>query len=213
MKKIKLILCFALIAIWGTLFSQTLIVTDDPTYTTGNASSVLDVKSSAKGFLAPRMLQTERSTILSPAEGLLVYQTDETKGFYYYNGVIWILIASGTISNYLPLAGGTLTGELDASGGFKLGSTGTVLQKILKTSVTITDNTAIEPGVSLTLTIDITGATLNSTVIVNPSTALSNGLGIAYSYVSAVNTVIMNIICTNGTLILGTQTFDITIIQ
>ena len=213
MKKIKLMLCFALIAIGGTLFSQTLIVTDDPTYTTGNASSVLDVKSSTKGFLAPRMLQTERSAIVSPAEGLLVYQTDGNKGFYYYNGVIWILVASGTISDYLPLSGGTLTGELDANDGFKLGTTGTVLQKIIKTSVTVTNSTNIKPGTSLTLTIAITGATLNSTVIVNPRTTLSNGLGIAYSFVSAANTVIMNIICTNGTLTLGTETFDITIIQ
>ena len=108
----KLILSFTLIVLWGTLFSQTLIVTDDPAYTTGNASSVLDVKSSLKGFLAPRMLQSGRLAISSPADGLLVYQTDGIKGFYYYNGLIWIIVSSGSNSNYLPLAGGTMTGEL-----------------------------------------------------------------------------------------------------
>ena len=112
MKKIKLILFFALIAIEGTLFSQTVVITDDPAYTTGQASSVLDVKSNAKGFLTPRMLQAERVAISSPADGLLVYQTDGTSGFYYFNGTILVMLPSGTFSNYLPLAGGTLTGEL-----------------------------------------------------------------------------------------------------
>ena len=53
MKQIKLIMSLALVAAWGTLFSQTLVVTDDPAYTTGHPSSVLDVKSSTKGMLAP----------------------------------------------------------------------------------------------------------------------------------------------------------------
>jgi hypothetical protein len=96
MKIFKLQLTIALIAAWGSLFSQTLVVTDDPAYTTGNTSSVLDVKSTAKGFLAPRMLQSQRSAILTPAEGLLVYQTDGIAGFYYYNGSVWIIITSGS---------------------------------------------------------------------------------------------------------------------
>jgi hypothetical protein len=113
MKRISFILVLSLfITIYGTLFSQTLVVTDDPAYITGHASSVLDVKSTAKGFLAPRMLQSARLAVSSPATGLLVYQTDGTTGFYYYNGTAWTIIASGT-STYLPLAGGTLTGKLN----------------------------------------------------------------------------------------------------
>jgi len=112
MKQFRLLLSLTMIVSWGTLFPQTVIVTDDPTYTTGAASSVLDVKSTAKGFLAPRMLQVEREAIASPANGLLVYQTNGTSGFYYYNGSSWVLIATGTGSNYLPLSGGTLTGKM-----------------------------------------------------------------------------------------------------
>jgi len=115
MKKFKLILALVLITAWGSLFSQNVVVTDDPAYTTGNASSMLDVKSTLKGFLAPRMLASQRAAISSPAAGLLVYQTDGTSGFYYYNGTIWTIVASGTVSNYLPLAGGTLTGELNTA--------------------------------------------------------------------------------------------------
>jgi hypothetical protein len=47
---------------------------------------MLDVSSTAKGFLAPRMTESEREAISSPAEGLMVYQTDGEEGFYYNQG-------------------------------------------------------------------------------------------------------------------------------
>lgn len=49
-----------------------------------DASSMLEVKATGKGFLPPRMGLTNRPS--SPALGLLYYQTDNTPGFYYYNG-------------------------------------------------------------------------------------------------------------------------------
>jgi len=54
-----------------------------------DASAMLDVKSSNKGFLAPRMTAAQRVAIVSPAAGLLVYQTDSSIGYYYYNGSTW----------------------------------------------------------------------------------------------------------------------------
>src|SRR5215831_10853978 len=54
-----------------------------------NASSLLEVKSTTKGFLIPRMTLAQRSAIVTPATGLLVYQTNSTPGFYYYNGSAW----------------------------------------------------------------------------------------------------------------------------
>jgi hypothetical protein len=53
--------------------------------TTGNAadnSAILDVQSTTKGFLAPRMTATERGSIVSPIAGLIVYQTTAPAGFY-----------------------------------------------------------------------------------------------------------------------------------
>jgi len=40
---------------------------------TPNASAKLDVSSTAKGFLPPRMTTTQRDAISSPAEGLVIY--------------------------------------------------------------------------------------------------------------------------------------------
>jgi len=57
--------------------------------TTPDASAILDVSSSTKGLLIPRMTETERDAIASPANGLLIYQTDNTKGFYFYENSMW----------------------------------------------------------------------------------------------------------------------------
>lgn len=51
-----------------------------------DASAMLDVKSTIKGVLFPRMTETERTAIVSSAKGLLVYQTDGREGFYYNAG-------------------------------------------------------------------------------------------------------------------------------
>jgi len=62
--------------------------------TTPNSSSLLEVKSATKGILIPRMTKTQRDAITSPATGLLIYQTDKTPGFYYYNGTAWTAVSS-----------------------------------------------------------------------------------------------------------------------
>jgi trimeric autotransporter adhesin len=49
------------------------------------ASSLLEVRSTTKGVLLPRMTTAQRNAIASPALGLFIFQTDGTKGFYYYD--------------------------------------------------------------------------------------------------------------------------------
>ena len=53
-----------------------------------NSSAMLDIKSSSKGVLIPRMTTQQRTAIVSPAAGLLVYDTD-TNSFWFYNGSAW----------------------------------------------------------------------------------------------------------------------------
>ncbi len=62
--------------------------------TTPDASSALDITSTTKGLLIPRMLAGDRTAIDTPATGLMVYQTDGTVGFYYYNGSSWAEVAA-----------------------------------------------------------------------------------------------------------------------
>lgn len=56
---------------------------------TPDASAQLDVQSTTKGALIPRMLDSERTAIVSPATGLLVYQTNGAAGFWYFDGAVW----------------------------------------------------------------------------------------------------------------------------
>ena len=57
--------------------------------TTPDASSALDITSTTKGLLIPRMEEGDRIAIDTPATGLMVFQTDGAAGFYYYNGSSW----------------------------------------------------------------------------------------------------------------------------
>jgi hypothetical protein len=50
---------------------------------TPDASSILDVTSTTQGMLTPRMTTAQRAAIATPADGLIVYDTD-LKSFYYY---------------------------------------------------------------------------------------------------------------------------------
>ena len=68
--------------------------------TTPNASAMLDITSTTQGLLAPRMTTIEKNAIASPANGLLVFDTDENI-FYFYNGVSWVkIIAENSTNDY-----------------------------------------------------------------------------------------------------------------
>lgn len=87
---------------------------------TPDASAILDISSSDKGMLVPRVTLTgtnDITTIATPATSLLVYNTatvsDVTPGFYYFNGTLWVRIASGstvgTDNQTLALSGNDLS--------------------------------------------------------------------------------------------------------
>jgi len=58
--------------------------------TTPDTSSILELDSTTQGMLTPRMTESERDLITAPATGLLIYQTNNTPGFYYYNSTAWV---------------------------------------------------------------------------------------------------------------------------
>ncbi|HUH27371.1 hypothetical protein [Gelidibacter sp.] len=114
-KEIALALCLLTSTI---ALSQVGIGTAHP-----DPSSLLDLKSNSQGLLAPRMTTLERTTIVSPAESLLVFDTNE-KSFYFYNttNASWTKLANDMSSakrnNYKLIKSVTdLATELVAGGG------------------------------------------------------------------------------------------------
>ena len=63
-----------------------------------HSRALLDINSTNKGVLFPRMTKSQREAISNPVIGLLVYQTDNSKGLYEYNGSSWTTVGS-TLSN------------------------------------------------------------------------------------------------------------------
>lgn len=70
----------------GFLFSIQVMSQTGIGTTTPNTSARFEVASTDKGFLLPRMTAAQRGVILTPANGLLVYQTDSPTGFYVNTG-------------------------------------------------------------------------------------------------------------------------------
>ncbi|MBC7935750.1 MAG: tail fiber domain-containing protein [Rhizobacter sp.] len=95
----KIILSLVLLVITRSVgFSQSVGIGT----TTPDASAVLELKTTTKGFLPPRMTGSERGLIPSPKIGLLVYQTDGAAGLYVYNGASWAPVtgAAGTLGEW-----------------------------------------------------------------------------------------------------------------
>ncbi|MEP5340940.1 MAG: hypothetical protein ABJL44_12305 [Algibacter sp.] len=116
MRTFKIIFCLVLIVILPTnIFCQVGIGNTNP-----DASSILDITSTTQGVLTPRMTTTQRDAISSPAEGLLVFDTDE-EAFYYYDTSSWVkLLGSVKRDNYkLVKTIADLADELTAGGGTK----------------------------------------------------------------------------------------------
>jgi hypothetical protein len=108
------------------------------------ASAILDVSSITKGALVPRMTSGQRAAIVSPATGLLVFQTDAPEGFYYYNAATaWI---------YLTNSAGVLA--------VVNGGTGSATQNFvdLTTDQTVAGNKTLSGNTSVGGTLGVTGA-------------------------------------------------------
>ena len=110
MKKSTFLLCIFLLATTNFLFAQVGIGTITP-----NNSSMLDIESTDKGILIPRMTETQKMSVSSPVSGLLIYQIDKEAGFYFYDGSVWLRL----VKNISPNFTGTITSE-------SISSTGTI---------------------------------------------------------------------------------------
>jgi hypothetical protein len=119
---IRIALLFLTITFFSNVNAQTGIGTSTP-----NAAAKLDVSSTTKGFLPPKVALTATnsfdpitglsgSTALATAAGLLIYNTatagtapnNVVPGYYYWNGTTWVQISAGLIIDNSKTAGFTL---------------------------------------------------------------------------------------------------------
>ena len=86
-KLIKLVLIISsMLLINVQIYAQNVGISVDGS--TPDNSAMLDIKSTIHGILIPRLSDAQRNAILSPATGLLIYNTTTNK-FNFYNGSGW----------------------------------------------------------------------------------------------------------------------------
>ena len=172
--RIKALLYVVSFLCFGVSVAQTGIGT-----TTPDVSAKLDISSTTKGLLVPRMTATERGAIATPAKGLLIYQTDGEAGFYVNTGtsssIVWTRInmdwtrsgndisyTIGNISTTGNLTGGnantsTISGfaanVATITGGYNLtaADNGKIIQSTAATAISIAIPTGLPTGFNCTI--------------------------------------------------------------
>ncbi|MCB0774622.1 MAG: hypothetical protein KDB93_14750, partial [Flavobacteriales bacterium] len=128
MHYIKTISLFVAVNLGATAHAQNIGI--NATGATPAASAMLDIASTDRGVLIPRIALTARnaaSPVSTPATSLVVYNTatassgtnQVTPGFYYWNGSEWLRMFTGkdawtTTGNYGTVAGTNYIGTNDA---------------------------------------------------------------------------------------------------
>jgi len=108
MKKSLLVLV-TILMLTTSSFAQVAINTDGAT---PDASAILDISSTDKGLLIPRMTTDNRINNITPVTSLMVYDTD-TESFWYYDGTqsSWIEIKAGSALDINSLADAIADGQ------------------------------------------------------------------------------------------------------
>ncbi|HNA16827.1 MAG TPA: hypothetical protein PK678_09935, partial [Ferruginibacter sp.] len=103
-------IAFALVAAFISLGAVAQSVAINTTGATADASAILDISSTNKGILVPRVALTAANSpapLAAPLTSLLIYNTatagtapnNVTPGYYYWNGTAWSRLISGTDNN------------------------------------------------------------------------------------------------------------------
>jgi hypothetical protein len=125
---------------------------------TPDAAAALDISATGKGLLIPRMDSATRAGIATPPDGLMVFQTDGRKGFWYCVSGAWLYIPDKTRS------------------GDNLGNH-TATRNLNLANFRLVGGSAATPGVS-GLRIDGNGLVRISMQGVRPSGNYDNGMGL-----------------------------------
>ena len=154
-----------------------------------SASSIVNSTSTTQGMLIPRMTASQRTAINPAVNGLLVYQTDGTAGFYFYNGS-WSILGAAGPQGATGTAGATgpqgATGSTGATG--PAGATGSAgpagtngtngYNSLVKTTTETAGANCTNGGVKLEYGLDANGnSTLDAgEIIVGLTKYICNGI-------------------------------------
>ncbi len=100
--------------------------------TTPDNSAILELNSTTQGLLLPRMTTNQRNAIVSPAEGLLIYNLD-SGCFQFYTGTSWSSCLGATSTNRLDCGSVNSNGSYIA--GNPLTNSNTITVDILVNSI------------------------------------------------------------------------------
>lgn len=96
-QSVLILMCGAFILTSVTVRSQSVGI--NTTGAPAHSSSILDVTSTDKGVLIPRMSKAQKLLIPAPATGLLVFQDGpDSTGFHYFNGASWTWLSNANQS-------------------------------------------------------------------------------------------------------------------
>ena len=147
----KIILFLLAVTISKTIFTQGVGVNESGAAADGSA--ILDVSSTTKGLLVPRMTQTQRNAISSPATGLSVYQTDFNDGYYYYDGSRWVYMSHNHLDYTNNLSTGwTTIAILEGRTGGSASGTGSSGQRAIGDFIIIDETSSRHQSIKFTAT-------------------------------------------------------------
>ena len=104
----RILFFFAFAMVWQMSTAQNVGI--NQTGSDPDGSAMLDVSATNKGLLVPRMTKTQKFLIANPSNGLLVYQTDDTVGFWYYEKTQWVPLMRSIVFGK-GLTGGLVQGK------------------------------------------------------------------------------------------------------
>jgi hypothetical protein len=182
----KTILLFLLIILCnGFVKAQIGIGTSSP-----NAKAALEVYSTSKGLLPPRLTYSEKNAITSPPAGLLLWCSNcgANGELQVYNGTEWVNMVGSTASNALPslatttsassIAGTTATsgGNVTNDGGSTVSARGICWSNT--SNPTTANSKTTESGTTGSFASNLTGLNASTTYYVRAYA--TNAVGTAY---------------------------------
>jgi hypothetical protein len=177
------------------------------------SSAVLEIESTTKGFLLPRMTETEMNAITAPATGLIVYCTNcNPVGFMVYTNASWkkitgnaITYQTSSITKPSPSVSGDMlfvTSTGTQSGIIKEqwlydGTTWILIQGVYPISGVVIDNTITDPSTITTVGRYIVPATGLAGVFIGNANKYADFDGTSWTFSTPANN--DNVSISNGT--------------